>query len=57
MYGHVIWPGRHDPKTSPIYALDDIDVRAPPEVIWKLLVAMPSRSALPAKRPSRRARA
>ena len=29
---------RYDPKTSPIYALNDIDVRAPSEVIWKLLV-------------------
>jgi len=29
---------RYDPKTSPIYALNDIDVRAPSEVIWKLPV-------------------
>ena len=34
MYDHVIWPERYDPKTSPIYALNDIDVRAPSEVIW-----------------------
>jgi uncharacterized protein YndB with AHSA1/START domain len=27
-----------DPKTSAIYALNDIDVNAPPEVVWKLLV-------------------
>jgi uncharacterized protein YndB with AHSA1/START domain len=38
MYDHVIWPERFDPKTSAIYALNDIDVKAPPEVVWKLLV-------------------
>ncbi|WJI39196.1 MULTISPECIES: hypothetical protein [Mesorhizobium] len=38
MYDHVIWPERYDPKTSAIYALNDIDVKAPPEVVWKLLV-------------------
>jgi uncharacterized protein YndB with AHSA1/START domain len=38
MYDHVIWPHRFDPKTSAIYALNDIDVDAPPEVVWKLLV-------------------
>jgi uncharacterized protein YndB with AHSA1/START domain len=38
MYDHVIWPEKHDPKTSAIYALNDIDVNAPPEVVWKLLV-------------------
>jgi uncharacterized protein YndB with AHSA1/START domain len=38
MYDHVIWPERHDPKTSAIYALNDIDVNAPPELVWKLLV-------------------
>jgi uncharacterized protein YndB with AHSA1/START domain len=38
MYDHVIWPGRYDPKTSAIYALNDIDVKAPAEVVWKLLV-------------------
>ncbi|ADW68504.1 SRPBCC domain-containing protein [Granulicella tundricola] len=38
MYNHVIWPHRFDPKTSAIYALNDIDVKAPPEMIWKLLV-------------------
>src|SRR5699024_8446763 len=26
------------PKTSAIYALNDIDVKAPPKVVWKLLV-------------------
>jgi len=34
----VIWPHQYDPKTSAIYALNDIDVNAPPEVVWKLLV-------------------
>lgn len=38
MYDHVIWPERYDPKISPIYALNDVDVEAPPEVVWKLLV-------------------
>ena len=38
MYNHVIWPPAYDPKTSAIYALNDIDVQAPPEVVWKLLV-------------------
>ena len=38
MYDHVIWPPPFNPKTSAIYALNDIDVNAPPEVVWKLLV-------------------
>ena len=38
MYDHVIWPLPFDPKTSAIYALNDIDVNAPPQVVWKLLV-------------------
>jgi uncharacterized protein YndB with AHSA1/START domain len=38
MYPHVIWPERYNPKTSAIYALNDIDVKAPPEMVWKLLV-------------------
>jgi hypothetical protein len=38
MYDHVIWPLLFDPKTSAIYALNDIDVNAQPEVVWKLLV-------------------
>ena len=38
MYNHVIWPHQYDPKTSAIYALNDIDVNAPPELVWKLLV-------------------
>lgn len=38
MYDKVNWPERHDPRTSAIYALNDIDVKAPPEVVWDLLV-------------------
>ena len=38
MYKHVTWPQQYDPKTSAIYALNDIDVTAPAEVVWKLLV-------------------
>ena len=37
MYDHVIWPEQYDPRISPIYALNDIDVKAPPETVWKLL--------------------
>lgn len=38
MYDKVIWPERFDPKISAIYALNDIDVKASPEVVWRLLV-------------------
>ncbi|MGN6286634.1 MAG: SRPBCC family protein [Devosia sp.] len=38
MYDRVIWPEQYGPKTSAIYALNDIDVRASPEVVWRLLV-------------------
>lgn len=38
MYDRVIWPAEYDPKTSAIYALNDIEVRASPEVVWRLLV-------------------
>ena len=38
MYNHVNWPYQYDPSRSAIYALNDIDVKAPPEVVWKLLV-------------------
>ena len=37
----AIWPERYDPKTSAIYALNDVDVKAPPEVVWNLLVHHP----------------
>jgi hypothetical protein len=32
----VIWPEKYDPKTSAIYALNDIDVKAPPLYIEHL---------------------
>lgn len=38
MYSKVIWPPEYDPRISAIYALNDIDVKAPAEVVWKLLV-------------------
>ena len=38
MYNHVQWPHEYDPRRSAIYALNDVDVEAPPEVVWKLLV-------------------
>lgn len=38
MYDHVTWPERYDPKISAIYALNDIDVKAPPEIVWQLLI-------------------
>lgn len=38
MIEKVIWPPRYDPRISAIYALNDIDVKAPPETVWKLLV-------------------
>ncbi len=38
MIDRVIWPQTYDPKSSAIYALNDIDVNAPPAVVWKLLV-------------------
>lgn len=38
MYDKVRWPERYHPRISPLYALNDIDVKAPPEVVWKLLV-------------------
>jgi uncharacterized protein YndB with AHSA1/START domain len=38
MYSHVQWPPQYDPRRSAIHALNDIDVSAPPEVVWRLLV-------------------
>jgi len=29
----VIWPEKYDPKTSAIYALNDIDVKAPAQAV------------------------
>ncbi len=36
MYEEVIWPERHRPRVSAIYALNDIDVDAPSELVWTL---------------------
>ena len=38
MLDHVTYPPRYDPRVSAIYALNEIDVKAPAEVVWKLLV-------------------
>jgi uncharacterized protein YndB with AHSA1/START domain len=38
MLSHVTWPYQYDPRRSAIYALNDVDVKAAPEVVWKLLV-------------------
>jgi hypothetical protein len=29
MYSHVNWPHQYDPRRSAIYALNDVDVKAP----------------------------
>ncbi len=36
MYDRVIWPEKYDPKTSAIYALNDIEIKAPPQADWRL---------------------
>lgn len=38
MLDHVIYPPEFDPRISAIYALNEVDVKAPAEVVWKLLV-------------------
>ena len=38
MLDHVIYPPEYDPRISPIYALNEIDVKAPAAVVWKLLI-------------------
>lgn len=38
MIDHVIWPPKYDPKISALYALNDSDMKAPPETVWQLLV-------------------
>lgn len=38
MYDKVIWSQKYDPRVSAIYALNDIDIKAPVEVVWKLLI-------------------
>jgi len=38
MYDKVKWPEKYSPKVSAIYALNDINVKASVEIVWKLLV-------------------
>ena len=38
MLDHVIYPSQYDPRISPIYALNELDVKAPADVVWRLLV-------------------
>ena len=38
MLNHVIYPQKYDPSRSAIYALNEVDVKAPPQAVWKLLV-------------------
>lgn len=35
---HVTYPPQYDPRISPIYALNEVDVKAPAAVVWRLLV-------------------
>lgn len=38
MLDHVIFPPQFDPRISAIYALNEIDVKAPADVVWQLLI-------------------
>lgn len=38
MLNKVTFPPEHDPRASSLYALNEINVNAPPEVVWQLLV-------------------
>ena len=38
MLDHVVYPRQYHPRISPIYALNEIDVKAPAAVVWQLLV-------------------
>lgn len=38
MLDHVVFPPEHDPRISALYALNEIEVKAPAEVVWQLLV-------------------
>ena len=38
MLDHVIYPPQYDPGISPIYALNELDVKASAAVVWQLLV-------------------
>jgi uncharacterized protein YndB with AHSA1/START domain len=38
LFDHVTFPPEHDPRVSALYALNEIDVNAPAELVWELLV-------------------
>ena len=38
MLNHVTFPPENDPRVTALYALNEIDVIAPAEVVWQLLV-------------------
>lgn len=38
MYNKTNWPADQKPEISAIYALNDIDIKAAADVVWKLLV-------------------
>jgi uncharacterized protein YndB with AHSA1/START domain len=38
MFNKVKWPADQAPQVSAIYALNDIDIKASAEVVWKLLI-------------------
>ena len=35
MLDHVTYPPQHDPRISPIYALNEVDVKPPAAVVWR----------------------
>lgn len=38
MQDKVMWPEQNHPRRSAIYALNEVEVEAPPEVVWRLLI-------------------
>jgi hypothetical protein len=38
MLSKTNWRYEHDPRRSAVYVLNDIDVKALPELVWKLLI-------------------
>jgi hypothetical protein len=38
MSNRVIYPDQNDPRRSHIHALNEVDIKAAPEAIWKLLI-------------------
>ncbi len=41
MTEHVNWPPEYAPDRSPIHAVNEIDIAAPPSKVWALLVGAP----------------